>query len=128
MDAFREKIICGTPAKCSTGCDFESSNPLSFLSSMLPLDPLTCETFTALAGQIFTSGEVSLTLHIVKKLGNKHQEALRDPFSLLFHGPQGLRLGQGIYRLKNECLGELEIFITQVADGPKGSEFEAIFT
>ena len=95
---------------------------------MLPLNRLTCETFTALAGQVFTSGEVSLTLHTVKKLGNKHQEALRDPFSLLFRGPQGLRLGQGIYRLTNKSLGELEVFITQVADGPKVSEFEAIFT
>lgn len=95
---------------------------------MLPLDQLNCETFAALAGQVFTSGEVSLTLHSVKKLGNPHQDARRDPFSLLFLGPPGLRAAQGIYRLKNESLGELEIFITQVGDGSQGSEFEAIFT
>jgi hypothetical protein len=35
---------------------------------------------------------------------------------------------QGIYRLKNDTLGELEIFITQLADGAQGSEFEAVFT
>jgi hypothetical protein len=69
-----------------------------------------------------------LTLHDAKLLGPRRTEALRDPFSLLFRGPQRLRLPQGIYRMKNESLGELEMSITQEGDGAKGSEFEAIFT
>jgi len=39
-----------------------------------------------------------------------------------------LRLPQGIRGLTCEGLGEIELFITQVADGPQGAEFEAIFT
>ena len=95
---------------------------------MLPLEPLTCDQFTPLIGQVFQSGGVALTLHAVKVLGHKREEAAREPFSLLFRGPQGLRVGQGTYQLSNPSLGELEIFITQVADGPQGSEFEAVFT
>jgi hypothetical protein len=95
---------------------------------MHTLDQLTLSHFEPHTGQVFLSGEVALTLHEVKVLGQKRTEAAREPFSLLFRGLQGLRLAQGIYRMKNESLGELEIFITQVGDGGKGSEFEAIFT
>jgi hypothetical protein len=100
----------------------------NILFPMLTLDPLTHGHFEPHTGQVFLSGEASLTLHEVKVLGQKRTEAPREPFSLLFRGLQGLRLPQGIYRMKNESLGELEIFITQVGDGVKGSEFEAIFT
>jgi hypothetical protein len=95
---------------------------------MIFLDQITHGHFEPLTGQVFQSGELALTLDAVELLGNKRADAARDPFSLLFRGPQGLRVAQGIYRLKNESLGEMEIFITQVADGPKGSQFEAVFT
>jgi hypothetical protein len=52
----------------------------------------------------------------------------RDPFSVIFTGPQGLRVPQGTYQFECETLGEIGMFITQVADGANGSEFEAIFT
>ena len=95
---------------------------------MLTLDPLTHDHFEPLIGQAYLIGETVLTLHDAKLLGHRRTEALRDPFSLLVCGPQGLRLPQGIYHMKNESLGELEMFITQVGDGAKGSEFEAIFS
>lgn len=95
---------------------------------MLPLDQLTCETFCPLVGQLFLVPHVELKLAAVKTLGHRSAEALRDPFSLLFCAAQGLRLPQGIYQMKNDSLSEIEIFITQVADGPNGAEFEAIFT
>lgn len=95
---------------------------------MKTLEELTHGDFVPLTGQAFLSGDVALTLHLAEALGHQRQGALREPFSLLFRGPQGLRAPQGIYRLKNETLGELEIFITQVADGPQGSEFEAVFS
>lgn len=95
---------------------------------MLSLDQLTCEMFAPLTSQVFQSGEVELKLKVAKVLGNRRHEASREPFSLLFQGPPGMRAGQGIYRLAHQSLGELEMFITQVADGPDGSEFEAIFT
>jgi hypothetical protein len=99
---------------------------------MNPLESMTRETFAQLIGQTFAiltrDGRIELSLAGAKILGHKRNEATRDPFSLTFRGIQGLRLPQGIYQLSNNDLGEFELFIAQVADGEKGSEFEAIFT
>lgn len=98
----------------------------------IPLESLAYETFAPLSGEVFTTvlgtAAVELRLGEVKKLGHRHAGASRDPFSISFLGPQGLRLPQEIYPFSNATLGTIEMFITQVADGAKGSEFEAIFT
>jgi hypothetical protein len=98
----------------------------------LPLESLDHETFAPLTGEIFTiavgDGTVELRLAEVKKLGHRRAEATRDPFSVSFTGAQGMRLPQGIYQFSNASLGVIEMFIAQVGDGAKGSEFEAIFT
>lgn len=99
---------------------------------MIPLETVDHETFAPLTGHAFVattgSGRIEIQLSAVKKLGHRRADVVRDPFSLVFRGPQGLRVPQGIYRFACEGLGEIELFITQVADGPLGSEFEAIFT
>lgn len=99
---------------------------------MIPLETVDHDTFAPLTGHVFTvtidSGRVEIRLSEVKKLGHRRTDASRDPFSLLFRGPHGLRLPQGTYLFGCEALGEIELFITQVADGPQGAEFEAIFT
>lgn len=99
---------------------------------MIPLESVSHETFAPVIGQSFTvttaDGKVGLSLTEVKLLGHKRDESARDPFSLTFRGPQGLRLAQGTYQFTCGALGEIGFFITQVADGAKGSEFEAIFT
>ena len=98
----------------------------------IPLESVDYDFFAPLVGGGFTAtaGNVAVGLRLdeVRKLGHRRSGATRDPFSLLFRGPQGLRLPQGIYLLSCEAFGEVELFITQVADGAKGSEFEAIFT
>jgi len=99
---------------------------------MIPLESVDYYTFFPLIGRTFSSGggegRVELVLRVVEKLGHRRADAARDPFSLIFLGPQGLRVPQGTYLLECEGLGEIGLFITQVADGVKGSEFEAIFT
>lgn len=99
---------------------------------MIPLEAVDHDTFAPLTGHTFTgkngSDPINLLLESVRKLGHRRPDALRDPFSLIFRGPPNLRLAQGIYALACKELGEIEIFITQVADGPGGSEFEAVFT
>ena len=99
---------------------------------MIPLESVDHDTFAPLIGLAFTAatamGGVELVLSAVQKLGHRRADALRYPFSLTFRGPHGLRLPQGIYRLACESFGEIELFITQLADGPQGAEFEAIFT
>lgn len=69
-----------------------------------------------------------MCLEEVRPLGHRRAEAIRDPFALVFRGPAGLRLEQGIYRLEEAGSASLKIFLVQVADKPDGSLFEAIFT
>lgn len=99
---------------------------------MIALETVDHSTFAPFEGHDFHLGggrtPVVLQLSHAKKLGHKREDATRDPFSLLFRGPQGLRLPQRIYPLSCHDFGEIELFITQVADGPQGSEFEAVFT
>lgn len=94
----------------------------------LPLKTLTHEFFSSLVQQTFSVSQAQLTLSGVKVLGPKRGEVTREPFSLLFSGAPQLRLSQGIHRFEIDGIGALEIFITQVGDGPRGSEFEAIFS
>jgi hypothetical protein len=99
---------------------------------MIPLETVSHETFAPLIDEAFiastSAGQIELHLTEVKRLGHRRKEATRDPFSLTFRGPQSLRLPQGTYPFTCGELGEIEFFITQVADGAKGSEFEAVFT
>ncbi len=99
---------------------------------MIRLETVSHETFAPLIGEAFVAstanGNIELHLAALKQLGHKRDEATRDPFSLTFRGPQGLRLPQGTYHLACGAIGEMELFITQVADGAHGSDFEAIFT
>lgn len=99
---------------------------------MIPLETVSHETFAPLIGRAFAvmtaNGPVELHLAELRILGHKRDDAARDPFSLTFRGVRGLRLPQGTYQIICGEPGEIQIFITQVADGANGSEFEAIFT
>lgn len=96
------------------------------------LESLDYQTFIPLVGHVFSittaTGPLELHLHAVNPLGQRRTDAAREPFALVFRGPHGLRLPQGIYRFEHATMGEIEIFITQLADGPQGADFEAIFT
>ena len=102
------------------------------LPMMFPLESVDHDTFFPLIGETFAiragDGRLELRLDAVRKLGHRREGAPRDPFSLIFTGRQGLRVPQGTYLFECEALGEIGIFITQVADVAGGSEFEAIFT
>jgi len=99
---------------------------------IIPLESVDYETFAPLTGEAFITtaagARVELRLSAARTLGHKRPDATREPFALVFGGPPGLRLAQGTYQFACAGLGELEFFITQVADGPQGAEFEAIFT
>ncbi len=99
---------------------------------MTSLDSLQSTDFSAHVGQPFPlkAGEMDLvlTLREVKLLGHRRTDASRDPFSLEFHGPAGVRLPQGIVALEHPTLGTLEVFITQIGLSAGNSSFEAIFT
>ncbi len=99
----------------------------------IPLETLTSGHFEPLLGSAFrllpAGGEpISLELVEVGLLGHRRAEASRDPFSLVFRGPAGQRFGQGIVALEHADLGGFDLFLTQIADRPDGSLFEAVFT
>jgi hypothetical protein len=53
--------------------------------------------------------------------------AERQPFALTFRGSPQLRLRQGRYKLSHAQLGEMEIFLVQIAADQTSSRFEAVF-
>lgn len=52
----------------------------------------------------------------------------REPFSVVFRGPLATFLPQRIYRLENEAMGTLDIFIVPIARDAAGFRYEAVFT
>lgn len=97
---------------------------------MLDLAQVRSEQFAACLNQdfaiILSDGALLLQLSAVRPLG-KRPESLRDAFALEFLGRAGLRLPQGIYKMRNAKLGEMEIFLVQVGADQTGSTFEAVF-
>lgn len=97
---------------------------------MLDLGQVRCEQFAPCLNQDFaillSDGALLLQLSEVRSLG-KRPESLREPFALTFLGRAGLRLPQGIYKMRNTQLGEMEIFLVQLAADQTGSSFEAVF-
>ena len=97
---------------------------------MLDLAKVQCADFAACLDQdfqiVFTDG--SLTIKLSEARARTAPEgSLRDPFTLTFRGAPELRLPQGIYRLTNATLGDMEIFLVQIAADQTSSTFEAVF-
>jgi hypothetical protein len=97
---------------------------------MLELDKVECEQFTPCLNQdfeiVFPDGTLPLKLTEARPLGVR-PESIREPFALTFVAGRPLRLPQGIYKMQNPTLGEMEIFLVQVAADQSSSTFEAVF-
>lgn len=98
------------------------------------LDSLRLETFEPCRGQLFrlhwSGGEpLPLVLAEVNALAKPGEGWDRQPFSLLFRHPGERRnLAQGIFKLENETLGELELFLVPLGSDAGGMRYEAVFT
>jgi hypothetical protein len=97
---------------------------------MLELDKVECAQFAACLDQdfeiVFSDGKLPLKLSEARLLGVR-PESIREQFALTFLGRAGLRLPQGVYKMRNAALGEMEIFLVQLAADQTGSTFEAVF-
>lgn len=97
---------------------------------MLDLAQVRCEQFAACLNQdfelVFPDGTLPLKLSEARSLGVR-PESLREPFALIFLGRAGLQLPQGIYKMRHATLGEMEIFLVEVAADQTSSAFEAVF-
>lgn len=52
----------------------------------------------------------------------------RQPFSLIFRGPAEAQLEQSVFKIENETLGELGLFLVTVGPDEEGLRHEAVFT
>lgn len=98
---------------------------------MDPASPilLRYETFAPLVHEHFIvtgpSGDIELELtSVVRRSGNSPNP--NDPFTLLFHGPKDLPLGQGTYAFRHQRLSA-DIFIVPIGRGEAGCVYEAVF-
>jgi hypothetical protein len=99
------------------------------------LDDLRFETVHPLVGSAFhisvpERGEVDLKIMDVTKVMErvKSTRLKREPFSIYLLGPRDVRFSQGMYPLRHEALGDLEMFIVPLGVHEEGFQYEAVFT
>jgi hypothetical protein len=98
---------------------------------MLDIATVRREEFTACLGQdfeiVFSDGTLPVKLIEAKQWGPDQPSNIRQPFTLTFRIDRSLRLPQGIYKMRNTKLGEMEIFLVQISADTNSSTFEAVF-
>lgn len=97
------------------------------------LKQLTRQTFDPLVNEPFQvtldTGPLSLDLIECKSLADgRPDEGLREPFSLIFHGPPAPILAQQIYPVTHSSIGNVEIFLVPLGPAKDGMKYEAVFT
>jgi len=111
-------------------------------NSSIPIhSPLTCEAFAPHIGEQFSlpfDNDITVELELLSATPAKLQSydgrtlgnsgfVRRDPFALLFRGPEGRMLRQGLYSFRHETLGEFAMSIVPVGPGETGWLYEAVF-
>ncbi|HEX8076969.1 MAG TPA: hypothetical protein VF511_04070 [Chthoniobacterales bacterium] len=98
---------------------------------MLDLATVRLEQFAACLGQdfeiVFPDGSLPVKLVAAQQWGPDQPSHIRQPFALTFRVDRGLRFPQGTYQMRNAQLGEMEIFLVQIAADPNSSTLEAVF-
>ncbi len=99
------------------------------------LEKLTIDNFSQLEGKTFKISEqsggacLSADLIEVKSLRKEEQGAddKREPFSIIFRGPNEPVLAQGIHKLEQEDFGQVELFLVPIGPDATGMCYEAVF-
>src|SRR4051795_12196452 len=98
---------------------------------MLDLATVRREDFAACLNQdfeiVFTDGTLPVKLIEAKQWGPDQPANIRQPFSLTFRVERSLRFPQGTYKMRHAQLGEIQIFLVQVAGHADSSTLEAVF-
>ena len=100
---------------------------------MPDLGALTLEIFSERLGEPFrvhppTGPPIEVELAEVGKLGDAPAPGIRAPFSIEFTGPADQILHQAIYRIDNDALGSVEVFLVPLQPDARGARYEAVFT
>jgi hypothetical protein len=99
---------------------------------MLDLACATAETFAPLVGRRFRlvapPANLDLELREIARLeAGAAGDRFRSPFVLFFAGPPGRPLPQHIYRLENDDLGPIDVFLVPCAPDATGTRYQAAF-
>jgi hypothetical protein len=100
---------------------------------MPELGELTLQWFAGRVGEPFVihppAGQpVQARLAEVTKLSDPFTDGARESFSVLFRADRERILAQGVYRIENEAMGEVGMFIVPLEPDAEGARYEAIFT
>ena len=96
----------------------------------MDLATLTAQSFARHMHERFAisgpDGRLDLILTEIEEFGRA--AGGRNAFSVRFIGPPRPVLPQAIYRLENEAMGALEIFVVPLGPKDGGMRYEAVFT
>jgi hypothetical protein len=97
------------------------------------IEDFTPSTFTELVGEPFRlllDDGSALDLELVSVTpapAHPGEARARAPFSIVFCGPPDPVVPQRIYRLENESLGPVELFVVPIGPDDSGMQYEAVF-
>lgn len=72
------------------------------------------------------AGNLSPELELVE-LREGRSGPRNEQFALLFRGPLSLFLGQGMYHVEHDALGDFDLFLVPVGREQDGFRYEAVF-
>jgi hypothetical protein len=74
------------------------------------------------------SSQLEIELIAADRIGPAPEGGRREPFSVVFRGPQEPLLPQRIYQLRHEGMGVLEVFLVPIGPDADGQRYELVFT
>jgi hypothetical protein len=98
------------------------------------LETYTMDTFKPRVGEIFRiivddKWQLHVGLTSVDPWGPEAGKGRdRAPFSLIFHGAKDSFLPQNTYRLENDNMPPMELFLVPLGPDQYGMRYEAVFT
>jgi hypothetical protein len=98
------------------------------------LETCTMETFRPHIGETFRiivddERQLHVALTSVHPWGPEAGKGRsRAPFSLIFHGAADSFLPQRIYRIENDNMEPMELFLVPIGPDQQGMQYEAVFT
>lgn len=97
-------------------------------------DEFTIQRFLPHVGEVFhvrvdDAQRLPLLLSEISRLAaDGDSRRKREPFSLVFHAPAGVRLQQQMYRIDGAGMEPFECFLVPIGPDQHGMRFEAVYT
>lgn len=96
------------------GTALAGASVLASAGASRDLSQLSAEHFEALVGDMFTVGDMTVTLRDVRRGPDLH---LRQQFAMIFDAPAGAPLASAIAPVAHPAIGQHDLFVGAVNDG-----------